>query len=73
MHGVETMATIVAPRGALARVLPRYEGRAGQVALARLVSKPYGRWLLAGLPPAPLVRTVADVAVFCTGRGQGDV
>ena len=48
-------------------------GRAGQVALARLVSKPYGRWLLAGLPPAPLVRTVVDVAAFCTRRGQGDV
>ena len=39
MHGVETMATIVAPRGALARVLSRYEGRAGQVGLTRLVSK----------------------------------
>jgi hypothetical protein len=70
---VEAMATIVAPCGALAQGVPGYEARAGQVALARLVSKPYGRWLVAGLPPAPLVRTVADVAVFCTGRGQGDV
>jgi hypothetical protein len=30
-----------------------------------VIGKSYGRWLLSGLPPAPVIRTVAEVKVFC--------
>ena len=35
----------------------------------RLRSKGYGRWLLAGLPLAPVIGTLAEVEAFCRGRG----
>ena len=35
----------------------------------RLRSKGYGKWLAGGLPPAPMIGTLAEVEAFCRGPG----
>jgi ATP-dependent DNA helicase DinG len=63
-------STLMGLKQAFGRLMRRMDDR-GVVAIldGRLRSKGYGRWLLAGLPPAPVIGTLAEVEAFCRGHG----
>jgi ATP-dependent DNA helicase DinG len=63
-------STLMGLKQAFGRLMRRMDDR-GIVAIldGRLRSKGYGRWLLAGLPPAPVIGTLAEVEAFCRGHG----
>jgi ATP-dependent DNA helicase DinG len=63
-------STLMALKQAFGRLMRRMDDR-GVVAIldGRLRSKGYGRWLLGGLPPAPVIGTLAEVEAFCRGHG----
>jgi ATP-dependent DNA helicase DinG len=63
--------TLLALKQAFGRLMRRMDDW-GVVGIldARVIGKSYGRWLLSGLPPAPVIRTVAEVKGFCQERSH---
>jgi ATP-dependent DNA helicase DinG len=61
--------TLLALKQAFGRLMRRMDDW-GVVGIldARVTGKSYGRWLLSGLPPARVIRTVAEVKGFCQER-----
>jgi ATP-dependent DNA helicase DinG len=63
-------STLMGLKQAFGRLMRRMDDW-GVVAIldGRLRSKGYGRWLLGGLPPAPVIGTLAEVEAFYRGQG----